>query len=206
MPLMIGTKADQVPTNGMLGTAAHHAADQLPVSEPQAAAMAPLSLVKLATLTPTAVAQIDALSTFTSGYDSYEIIGTGITFAADDGLSIRLATGGAADSTSSYYALSGSESTTALNIVAVTSAASVRSAGKGLSFRIQIDNANDTARVKRLRVSSTWQSTTGGTPGFTNSDQTFCYVAANAVSGLRLLSTLGNNFAATGTVRIYGIR
>lgn len=39
MANMIGNGADQVPTNGMLGTAAFQDADQLPVSAPQQAAL-----------------------------------------------------------------------------------------------------------------------------------------------------------------------
>ncbi len=37
MPNLIGTGADQIPTNGMLGTAAFMDAEQLPVSAPQQA-------------------------------------------------------------------------------------------------------------------------------------------------------------------------
>ena len=43
MPLLIGTASNQVPTNGDLGTSAFIDANVLPVSAPQAAALAPIT-------------------------------------------------------------------------------------------------------------------------------------------------------------------
>lgn len=58
MPNLIGTRPEQVPTNGMLGTAAFMDAPNLPVSTPQLAALdtkanrAATVLVPSATATP----------------------------------------------------------------------------------------------------------------------------------------------------------
>ncbi len=55
MPNLVGTEPNQVPVNGMLGTAAFMDAEQLPVSAPQAAALATKAdtvLVPAASATP----------------------------------------------------------------------------------------------------------------------------------------------------------
>lgn len=55
MPNLVGTEPNQVPVNGMLGTAAFMNAEQLPVSAPQAAALATKAgtvLVPAASATP----------------------------------------------------------------------------------------------------------------------------------------------------------
>lgn len=160
----------------------------------------------LATLTPTAAANIDFLSTFTSSYDNYLIIGSGIKVGTDDALSLRLAVAGTSDTGSNYSAsmqaggaTSGSTTTTATS-VPITS--TILAAGKGANFIIEINNANDATNIKRIYSRGMSQST--ATPTWSTITADYAYFAANAVSGIRLFLLGGNNFAAAGNVRVYG--
>lgn len=160
-------------------------------------------LTLIATLTPTAAANIDFLTTFTSTYDNYLIIGDGITVAADDFVLMRLANAGTADTGSNYYAAvaaSGTAFTTSATSQRVTS--TITSAGVGAGFEIRVLNANDATKVKVLHVVGTSQS--NATPGFINYYSDGVYNPANAVSGFRLYLNGGSNFGATGKVYVYG--
>lgn len=162
------------------------------------------AMVLLATLTPTAAANVDALTTFTSSYDSYLIIGTGLSVAADDFIRFRFAVAGTADAGSNYYTVDSYNAGT--NTVSVTSGivnATTTSAGIGANFKIEIFNANDATRLKTCF--STHASQLNATPGYTNRIAATTYSAANAISGIRFLLNGGNNFGATGKIRIYGI-
>ena len=155
------------------------------------------ALILLATVTPTAAANIDFLTTFSSLYNNYLIIGDGIKMAADDGVSLRLAVAGAADTGSNYY------NSAVTSSIAVNTAATVRSAGTGTSFMIQVLNANTAATVKSVLATATWNSTVAG-PVYTDSDIGASYFAASIVSGFRLFGALGSNFSAAGKILVYG--
>lgn len=162
-----------------------------------------LSFVLLATLTPTAAANVDALSTFTSSYDNYLIIGEGIKPATNDNLQVRFAVAGTADSGANYYysATSGASVT-----VAGTSASiipNLTSAGVGACFQLIISNCNDATNIKSAHSFATGQI--AATPGYSVGAGGYtAYAAANAVSGVRFFWNGGANFAATGKIRIYG--
>lgn len=158
----------------------------------------------LATLTPTAAANVDFLSAFSGTYDNYLIVGTGIKFAADEGLNMRLAVAGAADATSSYVQLFGQDtnSSSTATSLQIPSAATIRSGGKGCNFDIRVLNANNTSQFKSIMSSIMWNDTTG--TSYINSEKRVAYIAANAVTGFRLFGTFGSNFAAAGTIRVYG--
>ena len=162
------------------------------------------ALVLLATLTPTAAANVDFLSTFSSTYDDYLVIGDGITVAADDIVKMRLAVAGAADSGSNYFvggSYAGGNVTS--GSTAIDASPTTTSAGKGCGFDIQITNANATTGLKMVRVNSVSQI--NATPGYTSRFTISAYTATNAISGLRLYCSGGSNFGATGQVRVYGI-
>jgi hypothetical protein len=160
-------------------------------------------LVLLATLTPTAATNIDFLSTFTSGYDNYLILATGLTVATLDSISLRLATGGSVDSGSNYYSQGTAVDTNfTTSATSVLSTGSILAAGKGASIEISIKNANDATNLKAIRVHSLAQL--DATPTYYQRYRDAVYTAANAVSGFRLYLTGGNNFAATGKVYVYG--
>jgi hypothetical protein len=163
------------------------------------------ALVLLATLTPTAAANIDFLNVFSGAYDNYLIIGNGVTFGTTDGLSIRLATAGSADTSSNYVnvpngdSLNSSVVTTSLT---VSSGTTINAAGKGCNFEIEVLNANDSVRFKGLRTKIVWNDSTG--TGYIYCTKLMAYIAANAATGIRLIGTNGSNFAATGKICVYG--
>lgn len=160
-----------------------------------------LGIVLLATLTPTAAANLDFLTTFTSSYDNYMIVGDGITPSADNNLAIRLAVAGASDTGSNYSApLHISSSTTTVAYADVIN--TVESTGMGANFKIYILNANSTTGLKSISVEAVCQN--AATPGWANNSASYAYFAANAVSGFRLYWTAAANFAAVGKVRVYG--
>lgn len=236
MANLIGGGADQVSTNGMLGTAAFVDVDQLPIPGSITTALAAKqdalvsgtniktvnsvsllgsgnisiagggALVLLATITPTASANIDALNVFTSTYDDYLILGNGINFATDDGVNLRLANAGVVDVAGNYVQTTANSGASAsfLAVSTVTNA-TVRSAGKGAAFEVFVRNVNDASRMKLISSASTWNSTTGGSADYTSLDFRIAYAAASTVSGFRLLSAIGGNFAAQGSIKVYGI-
>jgi hypothetical protein len=157
----------------------------------------------LATVTPTVAANVDALSTFSSTYDNYLILIDGVKPAADDTLTLRLATGGSVDSGSNYYG-SNVETASAVTVAtsAITLASSATTAGKGICSAFHILNVNDATNLKVVGGKTAYQS--AATPGFTLWGVNAVYTAANTVSGLRLYWGSGNNFSAVGKVRIYG--
>lgn len=157
----------------------------------------------LATLTPTAAANVDALSTFSSTYDNYLIIGQGLKPATDAALLLRFGVAGTADAGSNYSAAAAyGTQTTSTGTSTVVTSTNVLAAGTGASFVIHVLNANDATNAKI--VSSATAGQTAATPGWTGYGFASVYFAANAVSGVRFLWTGGANFAATGKIRIYG--
>jgi hypothetical protein len=171
------------------------------------ATLADVALTLVATITPTAAANIDALNVFSSSYDAYVIVGEGITVAANDSLNLRLATSGAADSGSNYSATvaDNTQTTSTASFISVSpTGASILNGGKGCDFIIEITNANDATNLKSVHVRSAAQSSV--TPGWISWHRGFAYFAANAVSGFRLYLNGGNNFGATGKIYIYGYR
>lgn len=167
-----------------------------------------IGLTLLATVNPTAAANIDFLSTFTSAYDSYLIIGDGITVGASDSLSVRLAVAGAADTGSNYVSLVGgpaiNTSTTATSFKATdVSLNTIKTGGNGINFQITVVNANDTGRFKSISTNTVWNDIAAST-SYIYDIRCGAYFAANAVTGIRLFLNAGSNFAATGSVRVYG--
>ena len=198
MPNLIGRSPNQVPVNGMLGTAAFVDLGQL-----SQYTQAGTGLVPIVSLTPTAVVNLDFLTLFTSQYDNYLIIGEGIKFAADDGVSLRVAVAGAVDTGSNYHNMSPAGGTsTAATSLGVTSAATVRTAGTGTTFYVNIRNTNDSTVAKMIESQAVWNSTVAG-PVFSSSPALSAHATA-VLTGFRLYSVLGNNFSAQGKIRVFG--
>lgn len=158
------------------------------------------ALTLLATLTPTAAANVDFLSTFSSTYDNYLIIGQGLKPATTTRLLMRLANSGTADSASNYYETFNSPITAAAALVYVASADTL-AAGKGIYFSINLVNANSASDLKFISSESMTQE--NATPSYTHKPTGVAYKGA-AVSGFRLYWDSGSNFSATGKVRVYG--
>jgi hypothetical protein len=162
------------------------------------------ALTLLATLTPTAAASVDALTTFSSTYDNYLIELDGILPAANDVFWIRVANAGTVDSGSNYSQAIVHNSAGTLTNSAAVFAGTTTTAGKGLSGYVLIHNANDATNLKAISVFSVSQ--TAATPGWTGTIASYAYFAANAISGVRFLWAAASNFSATGKIRIYGMQ
>jgi len=198
MPNLIGRSPNQVPVNGMLGTAAFVDIGQLPQY-----IQSGIGLIPLVSITPTAVVNLDFLSTFTTQYDNYLIVGEGIKFAADDGASFRVAVTGAVDTGSNYHNMSNSSgSTSSAGTSFAVTAGVVRSAGTGCSFCIDVRNVNSTTQAKMIESQAVLNSTVAG-PVYTYISGA-CAHSGSVLTGFRLYSTLGSNFAAQGKIRVYG--
>ncbi len=163
----------------------------------------PNGLTLLATVTPTAAANLDFLSMFSSTYDNYLIIGNNITVAADDSILIRFANAGTVDTGSKYYSTS---SASALSFTSASTSiqgsANITTAGKGCSFVLEIKNANDSTNLKAFHSRFIGQS--GATPSYQSFYTDGVYQSANAISGFRLYLNGGSNFGATGRIRVFG--
>ncbi len=160
--------------------------------------------ILLATLTPTAAANVDFLTTFSSTYDNYLIVGDGILPATGSpSLQMRVAVAGTANAGSNYAPmLSGSTTTTSNTFTEITSQP-VLSSGKGCNFTVNVINANDTTNNKGIIAFSVSQR--DATPTWDSGATASPYIGATAISGVRFLWSGGQNFAAVGKIRIYGI-
>lgn len=148
----------------------------------------------LATLTPTAAANVDALSTFSSTYDNYAILISGVKPAVDDtALALRFAVAGSVDAGANYEGATGATINTNSGIIA---------AGNGLSAVVHVLNANDASNGKVITRFAKHQR--NATPTYDSTADAAMYTAANAISGVRFYWNGGANFAATGKIRIYG--
>jgi hypothetical protein len=160
----------------------------------------PPGLVLIATLTPTAAANVDFLSAFTSTYDNYLIMVDGIGVATGTGnLRIRLANAGVVDTASNYT--SNGTTGAASAVAALAPGVGVISGGKGVSGAFSIINANSASGLKTEYHSFTAQDTL--TPTWSIDVATAGYFGG-AVSGFRLYWAGGQNFTATGKVLVYG--
>jgi hypothetical protein len=121
---------------------------------------------------------------------------------------LRFATGGTVDAGANYFSMdvgvAGSATTsTAVNQFALTTTI-VNTSTQGTNVNFYVTNANSTSGIKGLFSQSITQSNT--TPTYTANLFSGAYVAANAISGFRLILGSGGNFGATGKVRVYGIQ
>lgn len=159
-------------------------------------------LVLLATLTPTAAANVDFLSTFTSSYDNYLILGEGLNNGSGtDNISIRLANAGVVDTGSNYASLTvAALSTTTMATSAVITGNSLNTV-RGLNFQAVIKNVNDASNLKGILAHSISQDL--NTPRLVSASSNNAYIGG-AVSGFRLYWSGGASFAAQGKVRVYG--
>lgn len=162
------------------------------------------SLVLIATLTPTAAASVDALTTFSASYDNYLIVGNGLKPNVSDQLRLRVAVAGASDTGSNYIANSpesGTAVTSTTTGINITS--SVYDAGKGANFEFLIQNVNSTTLIKSIAGKAVAQST--ATPGIVLNGYHGTHTPNNALTGVQFYWSGGNNFTANGSIRIYGL-
>jgi hypothetical protein len=160
----------------------------------------------LQTITPTVAANIDFLSLFDSTYDDYLIVGDGINHDGTGGttqnLRIRLSNGGVVDSGSNYFSNGLAAASTTTSATDSQLSANTINSGRGANFEIKVQNVNSSGGLKSAVSFSTSQST--ATPTLNSASNNLAYVGG-VVSGARLFWGVGANFAAQGTIKIYGI-
>ncbi len=160
-----------------------------------------VALVLLATLTPTAAAAVDFLTTLTSGYDNCLIAGVGVGPNVTDTLKLRFANAGSVDTGTKYAsAVMNTSTTTMADKIDITTANIV--GGEVINFMITIANVNDAVGLKTVSVNAVLQNV--ATPEYVGRSSWGIYDSANTVTGGRLYWGGGNNFEAKGKIRIYG--
>jgi hypothetical protein len=156
-------------------------------------------LAEIADITPTASATVDFLTTFTSDYDNYLIIGRGVSANAGDALMARFAAAGVTDSGNKYLsAATGSGESTEASGFSITG--TLAAAGDTTSFFLHVFNANDATNVKSARCASVSRNASGSGIG---QDYWATYDGANAITGIRFYWNTGSNFEAKGEIRVY---
>jgi len=169
------------------------------------------AMTLLSTVTASNSATVDIETTFSSTYDTYVILGSGI---GNDGTAspyfqVRLKLGGSYSS-ASYYAQvlttsAGSTAVTNSNAtsrIIFTSAAIVVASNStaNLSFVLYINNPSSTSINKNLNWTGSYQASAGGAALFSGggyNDNTA------ALTGVRFFQDSGN--IIRGTFRLYGI-
>jgi hypothetical protein len=154
------------------------------------------STVLLSTIVASAASTVDVETGFSSLYDDYIIVGSGLTFSAEAQLVQRWKIGGAYITSSTYYrgAVPGSQSTTA-----VDSVLTITNINAG-SFVGQYFSCNASA-IKTAIIDSSGYATTPmairDTIGAANS-------TSGVLSGVRLYTAGGQTI--TGTFKLYGVK
>ncbi|UGQ44978.1 hypothetical protein [Massilia endophytica] len=162
-------------------------------------------VIFIASLTPTAAANVDFLSTFTSTYDNYLIQISGVIPASSDVLRARFAIAGSVNSGATYGndSVTAGTATTGDSFMSVTTASVLANSTGGVCGTLHVHNANSAASAKVL-ISHTMCMT--GTATQAQADTIGSnFVSANAVSGIRFYWSGGANFAAGGSIKIYGV-
>jgi hypothetical protein len=155
----------------------------------------------LATITPTAAANCDFLSTFTSAYDNYLILFDNIapsSYTSTPGLQMLFANAGTVDTNSNYIVGNTSSETTTTTTQMTLYQQNI---GYG-SGAITIFNVNDPTNMKW--VNSQVLTNVNSTVGIMARNNYFGYIKSASVSGVRFNWSNGSNFSATGKIRIYG--
>ncbi|HEX8610131.1 MAG TPA: hypothetical protein VF800_02490 [Telluria sp.] len=158
-------------------------------------------------LATTAVPYVDFLTLFSAGagnFDNYDIILNRIqpVFAANsDSLCLRVANAGTVD-TGNFYA-GGAVGAGFGSLVGTITGPSIRGQDvQAGNIEIQIRNANSVTGSKTVFIRAIGNTS----PAVSYQIQQFwgLYTGANAISGFRLYWATGANFAAGGSVRVYG--
>jgi len=161
-------------------------------------------LALLATITPTAAAQLDALTAFGADFDSLLIVGAGLrlTGAATDQLVARFATAGAVDTAANYINVATNGAASSAATTSLSIGGNVASAGKGINFTLTVSGVNSATLLKSAFAEAVYEDSAAA---FAATEAAAAYKAANTVSGIRFYWSTGATFVAGGSIRIYGI-
>lgn len=123
-------------------------------------ALAPSGLTLIATLTPTAAANVDALTVFSSDYDDYLILIDGVKPASSQDLTLRFAVSGVVDSSAVYGTDGGQVYYNAIypptDTSITCSPVGVLQSGVGFSGSVFVQNINSSS-MKTVQVQGVWQ-------------------------------------------------
>lgn len=157
------------------------------------------ALILLATVTPTAAATIDFLSTFTSTYDNYLILVDGVYPSVDDRLKIQLGKTGAVNSGAVYITGAMPMASSATSGYGSLQSSATFAGTQAGCYEIRVLNANLT-NYKTILSTALWQSPTTSD----SAHYSTMYTDTAVVTGFRLSWLGAANFAAAGRVRVYG--
>lgn len=165
-------------------------------------------LILLSTVTAASSASMDIETTFSSTYDAYTIVLTGLKPAATSSLLLTLKIGGSyLSSAYRYHIQSGADNSGTYSSAQNTSAANIpvltgiTSAGLA-DLTIHVFRPADTSNGKSLTLDGViWQTLSG--PLYRVQGAAY-NGAVSALTGVRIAMSTGN--IASGTARLYGIR
>lgn len=167
------------------------------------------ALTLLATITPTAATTIQSLNLFTSAYSTYLIVYNNVQTTSNASTSVidmRFAIAGAVDSSSNYYTLgytgttSGPITYTSLNF----SASAMYTAYQGCSGQLWLTNTNDTTTSGIKYFSGSTAMPSGSGP-VVMANGGGMFTGTGAITGFSMFLRNGVNFATQGSVRVYGV-
>lgn len=166
------------------------------------------ALTLLANITPTAATSVQSLNVFTSTYDSYLLVLNDINTSSttDDVISMRVAVGGAVDTSSLYtsYANNGNTSGASNKSELLGGTGTMKNASGNLSMMVQITNVNSTTAnsLKYYFCTAGYVDGNSLAPLITISGGT--YKNTSVLTGFSFFWNSGSNFVAQGSVRVYG--
>jgi hypothetical protein len=177
----------------------------------KALAVAPLiphGYVLLADLQPSAGVSADLLTVCDGTYDNYLVIGNGIAPSGSTNtvLNVRFANAGVVDSAANYWNVGYSGGV--ISAAAFVTSGSVgfiyaTTASTTASFELKLKNVNDAAAIKFAVCEMFAANPAGVSTVFNASGNAY---KGGKVSGLRFFWSDGSNFAASGHIRVYGMR
>ena len=203
----------QINNAGAFGAIASGTAGQVLTSNgagvaPTFATPTPSAMVLLASVAPTAAANVDFLNTFTADYDAYFITLQSILPAtAGETLGMQVAVGGTAQSSASTYR-SGSPGLVSLAFNSTSAnllmgSGTLDATGNGFTSSVYLYNANGTG-WKFGTIDFIYQTPSAAT--ILSQSGVWAYSGSSTLSGVRFLMNGGSNFAAQGRIRVYGFK
>lgn len=162
----------------------------------------------LASVTPTAAANVDFLNTFSATYDTYYITFQQIQTASAAGtctFDMRVAVGGVAQTSANYASAQPSLAGGTFTQTFITlnlGFGTLDVTGNGITGFIYIQNANGSG-WKTGQAFSLCNTATGTT--IDGGGGAWGYNGSSALTGVRFLLRNGANFAAQGRIRVYGL-
>lgn len=146
-----------------------------------------------------AVANVDFLSIFTSGFDRYVIDLQGLTLSSAAAIRLQLAKAGAVDAAAVYGTVASGSGT---GDYATSTSFTASSTAGHVTLTMDIRNANSISGQKGFSSRGMYQNP-GISPPYYSAAYDGVYLGANTVTGFRL--SCSSTFTA-GTIRVFGVK